>query len=85
MCLENYWNSFPEHLRMYLMMVGISDPSFIKPDQLDPWIKDQLRKALLSAMFFLQLLYFVLVKQVTLPWVKYATSTEGEYRPYEYV
>ena len=30
-------------------------PGFIKPDQLDPWIKDQLRNALLSTILSLQL------------------------------
>ena len=30
-------------------------PSFIKPDQLHPWIKDQLRNALLSTILSLQL------------------------------
>ena len=34
-------------------------PSFIKPDQLDPWIKDQLRNALLSTILSLQLPNFV--------------------------
>ena len=36
-----------------------SGPSFIKPDQLDPWIKDQLRNALLSTILSLQLPNFV--------------------------
>ena len=30
-------------------------PTFIKPDQLDPWIKDQLRNDLLSTVLSLQL------------------------------
>ena len=34
-------------------------PSFIKPDQLDPWINDQLRNTLLSTMLPLQLPNFV--------------------------
>ena len=34
-------------------------PTFIKPDQLDPWIKDQLRNALLSTILSLQLPNFV--------------------------
>ena len=34
-------------------------PSFIKPDQLDPWIKDQLWNALLSTILSLQLSNFV--------------------------
>ena len=46
MCLENYWNRFPEHLRMYLMMGDIYGPAFIKLGQLDPQIKDQLGKDL---------------------------------------
>ena len=33
--------------------------TFIKPDQLDPWIKDQLGNALLSTIFPLQLRNFV--------------------------
>ena len=34
-------------------------PIFIKPDQLDPWIKDQIEKASLSTIFPLQLRNFV--------------------------
>ena len=37
----------------------ITGPSFIKPDQLDPWIKDQPRNALLSTILSLQLPNFV--------------------------
>ena len=38
---------------------GTPGPSFIKPDQLDPWIKDQLINALLSTILSLQLPNFV--------------------------
>ena len=34
-------------------------PTFIKPDQFDPWIKDQIRNAPLSTMLSLQLPIFV--------------------------
>ena len=34
---------------------GKPGPTFIKPDQLDPWIKDQLRNNLLSTILSLQL------------------------------
>ena len=36
-----------------------SGSAFIKPDQLDPWIKDQLEKALLSTISPVQLRNFV--------------------------
>ena len=35
-------------------------PTFIKPDQLDPWIKDQIKITLLAAISSLQLPIFVL-------------------------
>ena len=43
--------------QLHFMM--LSGPSFIKPDQLDPWIKDQLGNALLSTILTLQLRNFV--------------------------
>ena len=36
-----------------------SGPAFIKPDQLDPWIKDQIGNTLLSTILHLQLPNFV--------------------------
>ena len=38
---------------------SLPGPTFIKPDQLDPWIKDQLGNALLSTILPLQLWNFV--------------------------
>ena len=43
----------------YCKLDGEPGPSFIKPDQLDPRIKDQLRNALLSTILSLQLPNFV--------------------------
>ena len=39
--------------------VNAPGPTFIKPDQFDPWIKDQLRYALLSTILSLHLTNFV--------------------------
>ena len=42
-----------------IMVPHQSGPSFIKPDQLDPWIKDRIRNALMSTILSLQLPNFV--------------------------
>ena len=43
----------------YAPTLQSSGPTFIKPDQLDPWIKDQMKITLLSTISSLQLPNFV--------------------------
>ena len=50
------------HQRLFvrlLILRSYPGSAFIKRDQLDPWIKDQLRNALLSTILSLQLPNFV--------------------------
>ena len=51
----------PSHYlsRYLLIIVRISGPTFIKPDQLDPWIKDQIKITLLPTISHLLLPNFV--------------------------
>ena len=52
------WVSYASRLRC-LFVWYCTGSAFIKRDQLDPWIKDQLRNALLSTVLSLQLPNFV--------------------------
>ena len=44
---------------IYIPSVTVPGSAFIKPDQLDPWIRDQIGKTLLSTILHLQLPNFV--------------------------
>ena len=62
LCSLHFFSPYIDTVGRVSVFISLFNPpgsAFIKPDQLDPWIKDQIKITLLSTISHLQLLNFV--------------------------